>query len=110
MVMHMNRIKELRTEADMKQTDLADRIGVSRTLVSKYERENVDLSTEYIRSLCSIFGVTADYLLGLSEIRSYSLTEDEYLMVQAYRVARPKDRGQVDYILEEYKNKKTAAG
>lgn len=110
MVMHMNRIKDLRLEAEMKQDVLADRIGISRSLISKYERGDIDLSTDSIRRLCEIFGVTSDYLLGFSAVRSFGISEAEWQLVSAYRAADPRARQLVDLALEPYSTKKTAAG
>lgn len=39
----------------------------SQRTVSRYELEQLDLSTEVLISLCHIFKVSADYLLGLED-------------------------------------------
>lgn len=105
----MNRIKELRTEKEMKQQDLANRLKIARTVVSKYELEQVDLSTDMIRRLCAIFGCTADYLLCMSDRRTEALTDKETELLEAYRAATPEARENVDFMLARYKVKKEAA-
>ena len=109
--MELNRIKELRTAAGMKQEDLARRLKVSRQSISNYENSIRQLDLETIEKLCRIFGCTADYLLGLSSRRSPGISEDDAALLDAYHAASPKDRRLVDDILEEYKEKEsTAAG
>lgn len=105
----MNRIKELRTDADMKQQDLADRLKIARSVVSKYELEQVDLSTDTIRRLCEIFGVTADYLLGFSARREPEISPEDAELLSAYHAATPEIQNIVDTALEPYQKKKTAA-
>lgn len=107
----MNRIKELRAELDMKQADLADRLKIARTVVSKYELGQVDLSTDTVRRLCEIFGVSADYLLGLSSRRSPEISPEDAELLAAYHAAPEEIRDIVDGALARYKGEKiTAAG
>lgn len=66
----MNRIRLLREEVDMTQKELATRLGVKGgAVISKYESESNSLSAETLRSLSIIFGVSVDYILGLSDDR-----------------------------------------
>ena len=65
----MNRIKQLREEKNMKQKELAGLLNCADNAVSYYESGQRGLSIELIADLCGIFGVTADYLLGLSSQR-----------------------------------------
>ena len=110
-VMVMNRLKELREAAGWKQSDLADRLGVQQQAISKYERQNVDLDTDTIRRLCGIFGCTADYLLGLSPVRSPGIAPEEYEILAAWRQADARARGMVELALEPWMIKeKDAAG
>lgn len=81
----MNRIKELRQERKMKQSELGSLLSCTPTAVSNYETEFRGMDVETIHKLCDIFGCTADYLLGRSEIRSFELSRDEAELLQGYR-------------------------
>ena len=61
------RIKELRSEKNWTQADLAAKIQCNQRTVSRYEQEKIDLSTDVIIRLCHLFKVSADYLLGLED-------------------------------------------
>ncbi len=59
----MNRIKELRQELNMTQEELGIKLQLQKSAISKYETGRAQLSGELIKTLCSIFNVTSDYLL-----------------------------------------------
>ena len=98
----MNRIKELRTAAGMKQTELAELLHVGNTAISKYELELRALDPELINQLCDIFHVSADYLLCRTAMPSAELSEGEYALIRAYRAADERARGMVDLALEPF--------
>lgn len=60
------RIKELRTEAGMLQSELGKVIGFSGQVVSNVERGYSYPSTEFVNRCAAYFGVPADYILGRS--------------------------------------------
>lgn len=57
------KIYECRRKAGMTQEALADRLGVSRQAVSKWESDNAFPETEKILELCRLFSLSADELL-----------------------------------------------
>ncbi len=52
------RIKELRSASGMTQTELAERIGVSKSVVSAYEKGIRNPSYKTIELLAEVFGVS----------------------------------------------------
>lgn len=65
--MYGQRIKELRIERGLSQSQLAEELNTTQRTVSKYELEQLDLNTHTLIILCKLFNVPADYLLGLSD-------------------------------------------
>ncbi|MBQ8577756.1 MAG: helix-turn-helix domain-containing protein [Clostridia bacterium] len=57
------RICRLRTERGMSQGDLADRLGVSRQSVSKWETDTSTPDLERLVALAEVFGMTLDALI-----------------------------------------------
>ena len=57
-------IKELRTENNMSQYDLADLIPIDRSVVSKWERGEANPPIDKIVILCNIFKVDVDELIS----------------------------------------------
>ena len=62
-----NRIRELRKTKQLHQAELAAFLGVSQAQYSNIENGKTNLSGKRLIALCRFFGVSADYLLGLSE-------------------------------------------
>ena len=58
------RIKDLRTEANLLQSELGKAIGFSGQVVSNIERGYTQPSTELVNRCAAYFGVPADYILG----------------------------------------------
>ncbi len=58
-------IYRLRTARSMSQEDLADRLDVSRQSISKWETNAATPELEKLIRLCTLFGVSLDYLTGL---------------------------------------------
>ena len=81
----MNRIKELRTKKGWRQQDLAEVLSTNQQTVGRYESEKRGLDVETIGKLCDIFDCTADYLLGRSELRRFSLTPEESELLLGFR-------------------------
>ena len=69
-----NRIRELRENRDWTQEDLVEKLKkyerVERSTLAKWETGRQDFKTKHIIALAEIFGVTSDYLLGLSNTPS----------------------------------------
>lgn len=101
----VNRIRELRQSRNMKQADLAKILKCAPTAVSKYELEQLDLSSQTIHRLCDIFGCTSDYLLGRSVLPSAELSESEAGILLAYRAADPNIQDGIRALLQPYLEK-----
>lgn len=63
----MNRLKALRSERGMSQTEFANKIGVAQNTVSNWENGNRLIDTETVARIADYFGVTIDYLLGRTD-------------------------------------------
>ena len=61
------RMKELRVENKMKQTEVAKAVGVSISAYCSYEYGNRDPQTATLVALAQLYHVSADYLLGMNE-------------------------------------------
>lgn len=60
----MNRLRQLRKEKDLFQSDVAKIIGVTTSAYSFYETEKRNMTPDIIMKLADFFGVSSDYLLG----------------------------------------------
>ena len=58
------KIRLLREERELNQTELGSAVGMTQRKVSYLERGEYEPSLEDLRALCLFFRVSADYLLG----------------------------------------------
>ena len=65
----MNRLRDLREDADLNQTQVARFLGMSQTGYSKYETEENDIPTQVLIKLARFYHTSTDYILGVSDRR-----------------------------------------
>ena len=61
------RIRELREDHDMTQRQVASLLKCSQQVYSNYELGQRDIPTDILIALARYYGVTTDYILGLSD-------------------------------------------
>ena len=64
---YAERIRALRQDNDLSQTQIADMLGIAQTTYSQYELEKRSMPIEYLIALCKFYNVSADYMLGLTD-------------------------------------------
>lgn len=72
MITLSDRLKELRKENNMTQSDLGKILGVGKTTISMYENGNSTPNDEIKLKIAEYFNISLDYLLGKSEIKNYT--------------------------------------
>lgn len=75
-----NRLKTLRQQHNLTQAQLAEKLGLTKSVISAYETGLRMPSYDVLISISRIFRVTTDYLLGLEkkyEIDLSGLTDEE---------------------------------
>ena len=81
------RMKDLRIRKGMTQTQFGNRTGQSHNQISKYEIGLLELNLSVIKSIAHEFDVSADYLLGLTDIETpmcNSEVKQDYVEFVAY--------------------------
>lgn len=63
------RIRDLREDADLNQTAVAEKLGMSQTGYSKYETGENDIPTAVLIKLARLYNTSIDYLLGETDCR-----------------------------------------
>lgn len=77
----------LRKEKNISQRQASEELGISQALLSHYEKGIRECNLDFVKKAASYYGVTSDYLLGITESRkgitdryfSDILEEDEEL-------------------------------
>ena len=61
------KVKNLREDADLNQTQLGKKVGMTQRKISYIECGKCEPSIEDILAFCRFFNVSSDFLLGLSD-------------------------------------------
>lgn len=64
------RIRNLREDCDMTQTQIASILNCSQRVYSNYERGDIDIPTEILIKLADFHNVSVDYLLGRTDVKN----------------------------------------
>lgn len=60
-----DKLKELRIDRDLTQTNVANILKTTQSYYSEYELNKRAIPIQHIITLCLFYGVSADYILGL---------------------------------------------
>ena len=63
-------IRELREDNDYTQKKVADYLGTTQQVYSRYENRSNEIPVRHIIALCKLYNVSADYILGLKDERN----------------------------------------
>ncbi len=61
---HYKRIRDLREDKDLTQTQMGEILSCSQRVYSNYERGDIDIPTATLVKLADFHQVSTDYLLG----------------------------------------------
>lgn len=84
--MFSEKLKALRTGRKISQKNLAEQLGVAKSVVSFYESGERFPSYDVLKKIARIFNVTTDYLLDIERGRTVDvseLSEDDVCVVNA---------------------------
>lgn len=80
------RLRELRENKELTQTQVAKRLGLSKTTISGYENNIKTPSLDVLVKLSTLYGVSSDYILGLEnrklmQIDGLTISQEEILKI-----------------------------
>ncbi|CCY67647.1 putative uncharacterized protein [Clostridium sp. CAG:678] len=64
---YTERIRDLREDHDKTQQEIADYLGTTQQVYSRYEKGINELPIRHLIALCRYYNVSSDYILGLKE-------------------------------------------
>jgi transcriptional regulator with XRE-family HTH domain len=79
-----NRLRQLRKEKNLRQSDLASIINVNRATIGKYETDERFPDRKTLENIADYFQISIDYLLGRTDMRDLN---------QSYRVGADQGTG-----------------
>jgi len=103
------RLRELRKQKGLSQTELGERVGVHYTHIGRYERGVSRPAADTLKRLADALGVSGDYLLeGAVEEAARARFEDRELLQQFQEIEKlpEEDKAVVKRFLDAFLTKK----
>lgn len=98
------RIKTLRDELNISQTELAKRVGISKQTLYKYENDIVtNIPSDKLEEIADCLGVAPSYVMGWDDVlieKEQRDTEQAIKLYQAYLKAIPEVQEAVERLLK----------
>ncbi len=63
----MSRLRDLREDRDLKQSDIAEILNISQQYYQCYESGKNEIPTRHLMTLAKFYNVSIDYIVGLSD-------------------------------------------
>ena len=113
------RLKELRSEKNLTQAEVAEAIGTSQRNIGRWENESNEPTADFILRLANFFECSVDYLLGREDdfgnitvktADSFQVSEDEQALVNLYRLLSKVEKVQVTEYTKYLVERKDGAG
>lgn len=103
------RIRILREKAGLTQTELAEKIGVSKQTLYKYENDIItNIPSDKIEAIATVTGFSPEYIMGWKNILDVALIKpslDEESLLQDYRFLNEKGKQRVRDFMDYLKTK-----
>lgn len=95
----MKNLKMLRNKKNVTQQELADKLGIDRTSIGKWERHGVLPNKDVLFQIADFFSVSIDYLLG-RDFYTDNLSDEEKNLLALYRVSNRQAQDTAFVILQ----------
>ena len=70
------RLIEIMELKGISTNELAEKTGVTRQQIARWKKGTSEAGAHKIKKICEVYGISADYLLGLPEGLEYPKKED----------------------------------
>ena len=99
------RIRDLREDADMTQTEIADILGTTPQYYGKYEKGEREIPFMRAIEIADHYGVSLDYLAGRTNVKDIGantpLASDETKLIELYRNLSERNKGKAELFIEQ---------
>lgn len=75
--MNFQKLIEIREDLNLRQKDIADILGITQQSYSLWENGSKVIPLKHLNNLCNYYNLSMDYVIGLSSIKYYNITNKE---------------------------------
>ncbi len=94
------RIRELRQKHDFSQQQLAEKIGLAKTIVWKYEKGQAVPSADVVKRIAVLFEVSTDFLIFDESERGNSPAISDKRLVKRFEEVAKMDQEDREFIIK----------
>lgn len=69
----IDKLRDIREDNDLTQTEIAEILGTSQTMYARYERGANEMPIHHLVSLCYFYNISADYFLNTTPDTKYKI-------------------------------------
>lgn len=105
----MNRIKRLREEFKMSQSELGKKLNKTQQQISLYENGTNELDLDGYIILSKLFNCSVEYIAGKSDVRNainMPLTEEELKFAMQVKELEPAQKDFLESVMKTLKEQK----
>jgi transcriptional regulator with XRE-family HTH domain len=78
-----DRIRELRTQKNLTQAQVAERLGITKNAVNSWEKSASSPTLKNVAELAGVLSVTTDYILGVNQRVTLDISDLDELQREA---------------------------
>lgn len=97
--MHYTRLKDLREDCDLKQSELCEKINISKNTYVNYEQGKREPPLELIIKLANFYDVSIDYISGRTNnkkgFNKSDLSKKEQRLISIFREMTSEEQGRL---------------
>ena len=100
---HYQRIRDLREDRDLTQTELCQKLYMHKTTYTNYEQGKHTVPLDFAVTLDDFYGVTLDYIAGRTNVSSAkpedSLSDEAKAIAREYMTLTERNKGKLELFL-----------
>jgi len=97
-----DKITMLRKQKNLSQGDLADKIGISRDAIGKYERGDIMPTADKAKKMADLLGVSLDFLMSDAAKEEAVIDKDMIYRMQEVQKLPDSDKDKITSIIDAF--------
>lgn len=102
---HYQRIRDLREDSDLTQSELCQKLYMHKTTYTNYEQGKHTVPLDFAVTLADFYGVSLDYIAGRTNISAHnvssSISDEAISIAQKYMSLTERNKGKLELFLDQ---------
>ena len=101
---YYKRIRDLREDAEITQTEVAEYLSTTAQYYGKYEKGEREIPFSRVIELADFYNVSIDYIAertNMKKTQTVQLKDDEILLLEKFSALSERNKGKVELFIEQ---------